>query len=435
MKQLPSKMLLLLNFLAKLWFKRPLWQQILLGLVAGILTGLILREKAEALQPIGFVFIHAIQLLVAPVVLTSIVCAILSLESYKSLGKILTKALIIYAVSMAVAAVIGILIANLLGVGRGLIISKTATGLGLPAGFSIHDASFGNIILGMVPSSSFQALASNNVLQILVFAFILGIALKNTGEEGKPVQELFLSFSKVVFKFCRIVISFAPYGIFALIATVFGQYGISVLLPLFKFIAAVYLSCFCLIIFYYGGGLLLKGISPVFFFKSIINPMVTAYTTSSSAATLPVTMRAARENLNLDSNVSDFLLPLGTTLNLNGLSIYLAVAAIFSAHIFGITMGISQYLTLIISIVLIAAGASAIPGSALVVMGAIMQSCGIPIGALPLIAGVDRFNDMAQTTTNVIGDLFAATLLASKKSGDKQPHPTQETQKQEDQKI
>jgi dicarboxylate/amino acid:cation (Na+ or H+) symporter, DAACS family len=398
------------------WFKRPLWQQILVGLIAGIFVGLLLKTKAEALQPIGFIFIHAIQLLVAPVVLTSIVCAILSLESYKSLGKILTKALMIYAISMAIAAVIGILIANLLDVGKGLVVAKTAVGLGLPAGFSIHDASFGNIILGIVPSSSFQALASNNVLQILVFAFILGIALKNTGEEGKPVQELFLSFSKVVFKFCRIVISFAPYGIFALIATVFGQYGISVLLPLFKFIAAVYLSCASLIIFYYTGGLLLNRISPLFFFKGIISPIITAYTTSSSAATLPVTMRAARENLNLDSNISDFLLPLGTTLNLNGLSIYLAVAAIFSAHIFGITLGISQYVTLIISIVLIAAGASAIPGSALVVMGAIMQSCGIPIGALPLIAGVDRFNDMAQTATNVIGDLFAATILARKKT-------------------
>ncbi len=400
----------------KFWFNRPLWQQILIGLIAGILTGLLLKTKAEHLEPIGLVFIHAIQLLVAPVVLTSVVCAILSLENYKSLGKILSKALIIYAFSMAVAALIGILIANALDVGSGLVLSKMELNLGITSNLSLKDANFGNILLGIIPSSSFQALASNNVLQILVFAFILGIALKNTGPEGKPVQDLFFAFSKVVFKFCRIVISFAPYGIFALIASVFGQYGIGVLIPLFKFIAAVYLSCFILIVVYYSAGLLLRGISPLFFFKNIVNPMVTAYTTSSSAATLPVTMRTARENLNLDPNVSDFLLPLGTSLNLNGLSIYLAVAAIFSAHIFGIHLGVSEYITLIISIVLMAAGAAAIPGSALIVMGAIMQSCGIPIGALPLIAGVDRFNDMAQTTTNVIGDLFAATLLGQKKT-------------------
>jgi DAACS family dicarboxylate/amino acid:cation (Na+ or H+) symporter len=400
------------------WFSRPLWQQILVGLFAGILTGLFFKTKAMSLEPIGFVFIHAIQLLVAPVVLTSVVCAILSLEGYKSLGKILTKALVIYGFSMTVSALIGIGIANLLDVGSGLVISATESTLGIPSAVSLKNANFGNILLGIVPSSSFQALATNNVLQILIFAFILGIALKNTGEEGKPVQDLFIAFSKVVFKFCRIVISFAPYGIFALIAAVFGQYGLSVLLPLAKLIGAVYLSCFLLIAIYYTGGLLLRGISPLFFFKGIISPMVTAYTTSSSAATLPITMRAARENLKLDPNVSDFLLPLGTSLNLNGLSIYLAVAAIFSAHIFGISLGLSEYITLVISIVLMAAGAAAIPGSALIVMGAIMQSSGIPIGALPLIAGVDRFNDMAQTVTNVIGDLFAATLLGKRK---KQP--------------
>jgi DAACS family dicarboxylate/amino acid:cation (Na+ or H+) symporter len=397
------------------WFRRPLWQQILVGLIAGILTGLLLKTKAMSLEPIGFVFIHAIQLLVAPVVLTSVVCAILSLEGYKSLGKILTKALFIYGFSMTVSALIGIGIANLLDVGSGLLISGTESSLGIPSAMSIKNANFGNILLGIVPSSSFQALATNNVLQILIFAFILGIALKNTGEEGKAVQDLFISFSKVVFKFCRIVISFAPYGIFALIASVFGQYGLSVLLPLAKLIGAVYLSCFLLIALYYTGGLLLRGISPLFFFKGIISPMITAYTTSSSAATLPITMRAARENLKLDPNVSDFLLPLGTSLNLNGLSIYLAVAAIFSAHIFGISLGLSEYITLVMSIVLMAAGAAAIPGSALIVMGAIMQSSGIPIGALPLIAGVDRFNDMAQTVTNVIGDLFAATLLGKRK--------------------
>lgn len=410
------------------WFKLALWKKILIGLIFGILTGLVFKTRAEALQPIGLVFIHAIQLLVAPVVLTSIVCAILSLNSYKIVGRVLSKALIIYGISMAVAATIGIVIANLLDVGQGFVISSHAADWGLPAGFSTDGASFANIILGIVPSSAVAALASNNVLQILIFAFILGLALKNTGEAGKPVQDLFIAFSKVVFKFCEIIIGFAPYGIFALIASVIGQYGLAALLPLFKLIAAVYLGCLCLIVFYYGGVLLLNGISPKFFFKNIINPIITAYTTSSSAATLPVTMRTARENLKLDASISDFMLPLGTSLNLNGLSIYLSVAAIFSAHIFGVTLDFYHYLALVFSIVVIAAGAAAVPGSALVVMGAIMQSVGIPIGALPLIAGVDRFNDMAQTTTNVIGDLFAATIVAKNKARAKPAPQTIETE-------
>lgn len=397
----------------KLWFNLALWKQILIALVLGVITGLVFQERAEVLEPLGLMFIRAIQLLVAPVVLTSIVCAVLSLSSYKLVGRIMTKAVLIYAVSMAVAATIGILVANFLHVGEGLVISATSTiAIALPTNFSLQGASFSNIVLGIVPNSAVQALAENSVLQILVFAFILGIALKNSGEDGKPVRDLFFSFSKVVFKFCHIIISFAPYGIFALIASVFGRYGITAFLPLIKLVAAVYLGCLILIVFYYGLILLLCGISPKFFFSNIISPMVTAYTTSSSAATLPITMRTAKDNLHLDHSISDFMLPLGTSLNLNGLSIYLSVAAIFSAHIFGISLGLYQYLGLVASIVVIAAGAAAIPGSALVVMGAIMQSSGIPLGALPLIAGVDRFNDMAQTATNVIGDLFAATIVS-----------------------
>jgi Na+/H+-dicarboxylate symporter len=398
------------------WFSLALWQQILIALFLGIITGLLLKTRAEALEPIGLMFIRAIQMLVAPVVLTSIVCAILSLSSYKMVGSIMVKALVIYGVSMAVAATIGILVANGLHVGEGLQVSSAAVpGLVMPSVSDIQGVGFGNILMNIIPNSSVQALASNSVLQILVFAFILGIALKNAGTEAKPIQDLFLAFSKVVFKFCHIIISFAPYGIFALIASVFGHYGLAAILPLIKLVAAVYLGCLLLIIFYYGGILLLRGISPKYFFGNIISPIITAYTTSSSAATLPITMRCAKENLKLDTSISDFMLPLGTSLNLNGLSIYLSVAAIFSAHIFGINLGFYQYLGLVASIVVIAAGAAAIPGSALIVMGAIMQASGIPLGALPLIAGVDRFNDMAQTTTNVIGDLFAATLVAKGK--------------------
>ena len=146
--------------------------------------------------------------------------------------------------------------------------------------------------------------------------------------------------------------------------------------------------------------------------------MILSFTTSSSAATLPVTLKCAQENLKIPKDLSGFLLPLGTTFNLNGLSIYLAVATIFAANLYGIHLGLMQYCTVIITIVFTAMGAAAVPGSALIVMGAVMGSVGIPLGALPLIAGVDRLNDMAQTSTNVIGDLFA-TVLVSKSEGKK----------------
>jgi Na+/H+-dicarboxylate symporter len=226
----------------------------------------------------------------------------------------------------------------------------------------------------------------------------------------------------VVFQFAKIVVGFAPYGVFALIACVVGHYGVAALLPLIKFVGAVYLSCALLIIFVYGGILSLNRINPIYFLKNVSTAFITAFTTSSSAATLPVTMRSARENLKINRSISDFLLPLGATLNLNGLAIYLSVAVIFGANLCGISLQLPQYISLIITIVFTCAGAAAIPGSALIVMSAVLSSVGIPLTVMPIIAGVDRFNDMAQTMTNVAGDLFATTLVAkSEKMIDLEP--------------
>ena len=400
----------------KPWFKLAAWKQILIALGLGIITGLLLGPKAAWLLPIGTVFIHSIQMLVAPVVATAVICAVLSLNNLDKMGRIAFKALIVYAISMAAAASIGIFIANAFHVGYGLI--NHMVGVAPQA----HELHFSEVLVGLVPLSPFLALASNNVLQILCFSILFGIALKMVGEEAMPVQKLFFSLSKVVFQLAKIVVGFAPYGIFALIADVFGEYGLAALWPLIKLIGAVYFSCFLLMFLGYSSVLILNRLSPLRFFKNIINPLVMAYTTSSSAATLPITMRCAQENLHINPEISNFLLPLGTTFNLNGLSIYLSVAAIFSAHIFGITLGLHQYIFLVITIVLTAAGAAAVPGSALIVMGAVMGSVGIPLGAIPLIAGVDRFNDMAQTMTNVAGDLLATILVAkSEKEVEKIP--------------
>jgi len=394
----------------KKWFQLAGWQQIIFGLFAGIIAGLILKDKAHYLQPIGVIFIHLIQMLVVPVVMTAIVCAVLSIHDFQKMGKIIAKGLAIYAFTMAIAATIGILVANGLGVGHGFAgISQSTAAIDTA---TAHTLTLGEILINFVPTSPVQALATNNVMQILCFAFLFGIAIRLVGKKAKPVEDLFLSLSDIVFKFAQIVVSFAPYGVFALMACVIGQYGLAALLPLIKFVGGVYLSCALLIIFVYGSLLLLNGINPKYFFSRITDALITSYTTASSAATLPVTMRCARENLGINRSVSDFLLPLGATLNLNGLSAYLTVSAIFAANMFGMTLSISQYFTLVITTVFAAAGAAAIPGSGLVVMSAVMNSVGIPLAALPIIAGVDRFNDMAQTMTNVTGDLLATTLVA-----------------------
>lgn len=392
------------------WFALPSWKKILIGLAAGIVTGIVLQNKAVYLQPIGTVFIHLIQMLVVPVVFTAIICAVISIQDASKMKVFLSKAIFVYACTMAVSATIGILIANAIGVGYDLP-QLTAEHMHAAAAVTQH-LSFGEILINFVPTSSVAAFAHNNVMQILLFAFLFGISLRMVGEKAKIVKDMFISLSDVVFQFAKIVIGFAPYGVFALIASVIGRYGVAILFSLFKLVAAVYLGCAILIIFVYGGMLWANGLRPKHFLSSVTDALITAFTTSSSAATLPVTMRCARDNLKINRSVSDFLLPLGATLNLNGLALYLSVAAIFAAHLFGVPLGLPQYVTLVITIVFAAAGAAAIPSSALIVMSAVMNSVGIPLTAIPIIAGADRFNDMAQTMTNVAGDLVAASLVA-----------------------
>ncbi len=395
------------------WLSVPLWGQILIALVLGMATGLIGGHAIEPIQVVGLMFIHAIQMLVVPVVFTAIVCAVMSLDQLTQMRRLVLKALSLYGLSMIFAATIGVLCAIVIAPGQGM-----ALHLSTAATLVQHVPTASEVLVSFIPISPVAAFVENNVIQILIFAVLLGLSIRLTGEAAKPVEELFKSFSKVVFKFSHIIISFSPYGVFALIAYVFGRYGLIVLLPLVKFIITVYVGCVLQIILVYGAILLANGINPIKFFKAIGQAMILSFTTSSSAATLPVTLKCAQEKLKISKNMSGFLLPLGTTFNLNGLSIYLAVATVFAANLYGIHLGLTQYCTIVITIVFTAMGAAAVPGSALIVMGAVMGSVGIPLGALPLIAGVDRLNDMAQTSTNVIGDLFATTLVA-KSEGNK----------------
>lgn len=390
------------------WFSLPLWQQILIALIAGLICGLSIGETATVLKPLGLLFIHAIQMMVVPVVFTAIVCAVLSVEDLGGMKFVTMKAFVLYIACMVIATCLGIGMALLMkpGVGFHLTgdIAQTAVAHNPPT--------FASTILGFVPSNPLQAFVEGNIIQILVFGLLMGLSIKLAGEPAKLVEDFFKSFSTVVFKFAQIIVSFAPYGIFALIATVFGKYGLEVIAPLFKFISTVYLACLAQCIIVYSGLLVAFRLNPLHFFRGIIDAIVLSYTTSSSVATLPVSLRCARENLHINRSISGFLLPLGTSFNLNGLSIYLSVSTIFAANIFGIPLHGPQLLMMVFAILVSAMGAAAVPGSALIVMGAVMSSVGIPLGALALIAGVDRFNDMIQTATNVTGDLTATAVIA-----------------------
>jgi Na+/H+-dicarboxylate symporter len=394
--------------LLHLWFMFRPWQRIVLGLILGVLVGLAFGHKATYLKPVGTLFINAIHMMIAPVIFTAVVCAILTMNDPHKMRRVGGKTILLYGLCMIVAAAIGLGVGSLIAPGSGL---KPLSGdaSSLPTAVP----SLSDLLSNFIPANPVGAFANGNILQILVFAVILGIAINMAGEKGEPVANFFRSFSSVVFKLTSIVMSFAPFGIFALMAWVTGEFGAAALIPLVKLVGAVYFCCLlhCLIVYAGTLAVFLK-LNPRHFFKGAVDAMLMAFSTTSSAATLPVTMRCAEENIGISKSISGFLLPLGTTLNLNGLSIYLGVATVFAANMYGIHLSLVQYITVVISIVLTCMGAGGVPGSALIVMGAVMGSVGLPLGAIPLIAGVDRINDMANTTTNVIGDLFAALVIA-----------------------
>jgi Na+/H+-dicarboxylate symporter len=396
----------MLNYFKKL---KP-WQKIIFALVGGIVTGLICGERAAYLKPIGSLFINAIHMMIVPVVFTAIVCAVLSMDDPQKMRRVGAKAIVLYAMSMAIAAIISLTVAALVAPGAGLQqLTVKAEAIAAPG----HLPTLTEAIVNMVPENALGAFVSGNILQILVFALILGVSINLAGEAAKPVANLFRAFSVVATKLTELVMSFAPYGIFALMAWVSGEYGIAALIPLIKLVLSIYACCFLLAIIFYAPTLaLIAKISPLQFFRAISDAMLLAFSTSSSAATLPVTMRCAEEGLGISKKLGGFLLPLGTTMNLNGLSIYLSVATVFAANMYGVELNFIQYLTIVFTIILTSMGAGGVPGSGIIVMSAVMSSVGLPLGAISLIAGVDRLNDMAQTTTNVVGDLYAAFMIA-----------------------
>lgn len=390
------------------WSQLPAWQKILLAMMVGTLFGLLAGEKALYVKPVGILFINAIKMMIVPVVFTAIVCAILAMNNPQKMRRVGTKTLIVYVISMTVATIIGLGVATLIAPGNGLSLASTSDALNIGKMPTVLE-----MITNLIPTNPFNAFATANILQLLVFAVFIGLAINMAGEKANPVKDLFNSLSTVVFKLTALVMSFAPYGIFALMATTAAEFGLQALLPLLKLILSGYLACLLLcIIFYMATLLLVARLSPLQFFRGIASAVIFAFSSSSSTATLPISVRCAEENLGISKGIAGFLLPLGTTLNLNGLAIYLSIAVVFAANIYGIELNLTHFITLVISIVLTSMGAGGIPGSAIIVMGAVMSSIGLPLGAIPLIAGVDRVIDMGMTATNVAGDLYAATVVA-----------------------
>ena len=384
-----------------------LWMKIMIGLGLGIVTGLVLQDKAVWVKPIGTLFINAIKMLIIPLIFSSLIVGMTSLNDSKQLGRIGLKTLAIYLITTAFAVCIGLLVSTILQPGAGMMIDmgQSVTAKQAPP--------FIDTLVSIVPKNPIGALSSGHVLQVICFAIFLGIAINITGEKADPFKKLCESIAEIMYTLTSIVMEFAPYGVFALMAYVVGQYGASTLLPLLKVILAVYIGAIIHVIFVYGSGVaLVARLNPVKFFKGIVDAQAVAFTTTSSSGTLPVTIRCTQENLGVSKSVASFVLPMGATVNMDGTAIYQGVAALFVAQASGIDLTMSNYITLILASTLASIGTAGVPGAGLIMLSVTLSSIGLPMEGIALIAGIDRILDMARTSVNVTGDSMTALIVA-----------------------
>ncbi len=385
-----------------------LWVKILIAIVLGVIAGIILGPSAEYLKPIGQAFLNLINMIIVLLVLSSMTVGITSIHDPQKLGRVGIKTLLIYLITTAIAITIGITFGKIFRPGDSLNLQG-------PEQIQVADPSISlsGIFLSIIPSNPIASLVEGNVLQIIVFAVFLGISINFAGEKGKPLLELLESLADVMYRLTSIIMEFSPIGVFAIMAWVSGSFGIMVLLPLLKFLILYYLAC-CLhmLIVFCGGLKFLAKLSPLPFFRGMSDAIMVAFSTSSSSATLPVSMHCVQQNLGVSKNLTNFILPLGSTINMNGAALFQGMSAIFIAQAYGIDLNFQSLLILTLTATLSAIGAAGIPGTGFIMLSVVFSSVGIPIEGLALLASIDRIREMFSTVVNVLGDAVCAVYVA-----------------------
>jgi Na+/H+-dicarboxylate symporter len=384
-----------------------LWKKILIGLFLGMAAGIIFGPRTESIKFVGDAFISALKMLIGPLVFASLVTGVTSMNDPKKLGRVGIKTLIFYLATTAVAVTIGLILGVFFQPGSGVRLEHSGP-LKATAAPSMIDT-----IVSLIPSNPVNAFATDNILQVIVFALLLGLAINFTGEKGKPVAAFIDSFAEVMFKLTMMVMELAPFGVFALMAWVSGKFGLAVLLPLMKVILVMYAGCMLHYAVTYCGLLALVGrVNPLKFARGMIDAQLVAFSTASSSGALPVNMQVTQKNLGVSESISSFVLPLGATINMDGTAIYQGVAALFIAQVYGIELNMSHYATIVMSSTLASIGTAGVPGAGMIMLSLVLGSVGLPLEGIALIAGVDRILDMGRTTLNITGDAMVSVLIA-----------------------
>ena len=379
--------------------------KIFIALVLSVVVGLIAGEPALPfinwwIAPIGTIFINLIKMMIVPVVFFSLVVGMTSLGDTKKLGRIGAKTVCLYLTTTAVAILIGFGIAGIVSPGTGLDLTSNAA-------VKVKEApSLMQVFVAMIPANPIDAMAKAQILPVIIFSLFVGIGIVQVGgERAQLLIKFFDAAAEVTYKIIGIVMQFAPIGVFALLLPVVAKNGPAVLLPLMSVIACVAVGCAIhAVVVYSSLARIWGGHTPMEFFRGMSEAMMIAFTTCSSAAALPINMKNCQEKLGVSREVSSFVLPLGATINMDGTALYMGVCSLFIANVFGVDLTLGQILMIILTGTLASIGTAGVPGAGLIMLAMVLQTAGLPLEGLALVAGIDRVLDMFRTCLNITGD-------------------------------
>ena len=387
--------------------------QILIALILSVVAGLAAGLESlpfinQWIAPIGTIFINLIKMMIVPVVFCSLIVGVTSLGGDgKKLGRISIKTIALYMVTTAVAIVIGLAVAGVIHPGVGLEIAGKAAP-------KVKEApTLMQVLVNMVPTNPIASMAKADILPVIIFALFVGVGITQVGgNRTNPLINFFDAAAEVCYRIIAMIMRFAPIGVFALLLPVVCKNGPKVLLPLLSVIAcsAIGSTLHCVLVYSslasVGGG-----ISPLKFFRGMSEAMMLAFTTCSSAGTLPVNMKNAQEKLGLSREITSFVLPLGATINMDGTAIYMGICSLFIANVFGINLTSSDMLMIIFTGTRASIGTAGVPGAGLIMLAMVLQAVQLPLEGLALVAGIDRVLDMFRTTVNITGDVAVAAVV------------------------
>ena len=383
------------------------------ALVAGILFGWAAPGWAAKMQPLADVFLKMVKMIIAPLIFATLVVGIAGHGDVKNLGKIGLKTIVYFEIATTLALIIGLVMANVLKPGEGFNIDLSTISMSAVNNMEQIkvDHSFSHMLLDLVPSSIFKALAEGSLLQIVVFAIFFSLAICAVGQKARPVLDFMQSTCDIMFKFTEYVMYFAPMGVFGAISATIGQNGIGILTSYAKLIGVTYLS---LIIFVVLILIIVCKIIKIPFrglLRAIKEPSLLAFSTASSEAALPKAMEAM-ERFGVPKNIVSFVMPTGYTFNLDGSTLYLTLTTLFCAQVVGIDLSFEQQLLIMLTLMLTSKGVAGVPRVSLVVLTGALHTFGLPVEGVAILLGIDQILDMGRTTVNLVGNCVATTVVA-----------------------